>query len=399
MRLLALICGLIVCQLAVAVGGAGGATATCEGEQATIVGTPRADVLRGTPRRDVIVGLAGNDTILGLGGNDLICGDAGNDSVDAGGGNDLVIGGSGNDRIVGGAGHDDANGRSGNDRIFGGAGNDSAGGESGNDQIVGGEGNDFSLGGSGNDRIVGGAGHDIADGMSGNDELIGGDGNDGGYAGPGDDDISGGNGNDVLQGDDGDDALAGGEGDDFCVGEQKTGCEPAAVGGDLTAGTYLFDGFDPNVTLTVGDGWWSFAGLSFPDFVGVAQGPSDSPRFVGIFHVPDQAYDPVTGELVPLEEDFLTWLTSQECIDVAAGPTPATVAGVSGLQVDFSVGTDPACSLRAPSWEPVAGERERMFVIEVNGVDLIIEIATWNPAEFDAFLPEAEAVLDTVQFG
>jgi hypothetical protein len=397
-----LICGLILGQLAVAAGVGGAAPSggsTCQNEPATIVGTARADVLRGTPRNDVILGLAGNDTIVGLGGPDLICSGAGNDSVDAGGGNDLVIGGSGNDRIFSGPGDDSANGGSGSDRIVGGAGKDGAGGGSGDDLMVGGEGNDFSLGMSGNDRIVGGDGHDLSSGDSGNDELIGGDGNDGEYGGPGDDDISGGNGNDVLEGDPGDDALAGGQGDDFCVGERKTSCEPAAAGGDLAAGTYVFDGFDPNVTLTVGDGWWSFEGLSFPDFVRVAQGPSYATRFVGMFHAPDQVYDPVTGEIVPLEDDFLTWLTSQECIDVAAGPTPVTVAGVSGMQVDFSVVTDPACSLRAPSWEPVQGERERMFVVEVNGVDLIIEIATWNPAEFDAFLPEAEAVLATVQFG
>jgi hypothetical protein len=35
----------------------------------------------------------------------------------------------------------------------------------------------------------------------------------------------------------------------------------------------------------------------------------------------------------------------------------------------------------------------------MNGVELLIDIAAVGPTEFDAFLPEAEAVLDTVQFG
>jgi hypothetical protein len=45
------------------------------------------------------------------------------------------------------------------------------------------------------------------------------------------------------------------------------------------------------------------------------------------------------------------------------------------------------------------GERDRMYVVDADGVDLIIDIATVDAAQFDAFLTEAEAVLDTVEFG
>jgi Ca2+-binding RTX toxin-like protein len=65
----------------------------CHGLAATIVGTPRHDLLRGTPGRDVIVGLAGNDRISGRGGDDVICG---------GGGSDRIKGGAGDDRLYGG---------------------------------------------------------------------------------------------------------------------------------------------------------------------------------------------------------------------------------------------------------------------------------------------------------
>jgi hypothetical protein len=199
--------------------------------------------------------------------------------------------------------------------------------------------------------------------------------------------------------------VAGGDGADFCVGEQKTSCEPLEAGGDLTAGTYTFGGFDPSVTLTVGDGWWSHAGLSYPDFVLIAQGAAvngSAARFLSFNHVPDQVMDFETGQLVPLEGDFLDWLTSQDCIDLTAGPTPATVAGASGTSVDFSVGTEPVCFERFFWWPGFwfsPGERDRMYVVDADGVDLIIDIATVDAAQFDAFLTEAEAVLDTVEFG
>ena len=60
----------------------------CDDLDATIVGTPRDDVLRGTPDADVMVGRGGNDTIRGLAGDDVICG---------GEGNDVLLGGDGND--------------------------------------------------------------------------------------------------------------------------------------------------------------------------------------------------------------------------------------------------------------------------------------------------------------
>jgi uncharacterized delta-60 repeat protein len=90
-----------------------GATASCAGRRATIVGTRGRDRLRGTRGRDVIAGLGGADVIHGLGGNDLICGSGGNDRITGGAGRDVLFGGAGRDRLFGGAGRD---------RLVGGAG-------------------------------------------------------------------------------------------------------------------------------------------------------------------------------------------------------------------------------------------------------------------------------------
>ena len=69
----------------------------CFGRFATIVGSPKADVLKGTKFADVIAGVGGGDRIRGRGGRDRICG---------GKGRDRLVGGAGRDRLSGGPGRD-----------------------------------------------------------------------------------------------------------------------------------------------------------------------------------------------------------------------------------------------------------------------------------------------------
>ncbi|MGI9608478.1 MAG: calcium-binding protein [Acidimicrobiales bacterium] len=117
-------------------------THLCDGEVATIVGTPGDDVIRGTNGRDVIVGLAGSDRIIGGRGHDLICGGSGPDKLAGGAGRDRVIGGGGSDRISGGSAADTVIGGGGNDRLFGSGGDDTIIGGPGKDRIFGEIGND-----------------------------------------------------------------------------------------------------------------------------------------------------------------------------------------------------------------------------------------------------------------
>lgn len=112
-------------------------TATCNGLEATLVGTSVPGVLIGTVRDDVIVGLGADDVIYGLRGNDVICG---------GDGNDVLLGGDGDDQL------------------FGGAGRDTLLGENGTDHLFGEEGPDYLNGGAGDDVLNGGAGVDVCDG-------------------------------------------------------------------------------------------------------------------------------------------------------------------------------------------------------------------------------------------
>ncbi len=125
---------------------------TCQGREATIVGTNRSETLRGTPGDDVIVARGGNDIIRALRGNDIVCAGAGRDIVFAGPGRDPVNGGAGRDELLGGRGAD---------VLSGGGGNDTVSGRRGDDTLLGGLGADRLRGGQGRDRCSGGPQRDV----------------------------------------------------------------------------------------------------------------------------------------------------------------------------------------------------------------------------------------------
>jgi hypothetical protein len=115
---------------------------TCNGLEATIVGSDDDNIIEGTPEDDVIVGLDGNDVIYGGSGNDTICGGPGDDIIDGNGGNDVLLGDDGNNVLNGGP---------------------------GNDRLIGNGGNNILIGGVGRDRLIGGDNADICNGNSGTD--------------------------------------------------------------------------------------------------------------------------------------------------------------------------------------------------------------------------------------
>jgi hypothetical protein len=114
----------IVAMLAVpaASGPALAAPPTCQGVQATIIGTGDGELIRGTRGRDVVVARGGNDRIVVGDGNDLVCAGSGDDTVTGGDGRDRLFGDDGFDVLKGGADADVLNGGLGADGCYPGAG-------------------------------------------------------------------------------------------------------------------------------------------------------------------------------------------------------------------------------------------------------------------------------------
>jgi hypothetical protein len=96
-------------------------------------------------------------------------------------------------------------------------------------------------------------------------------------------------------------------------------------------------------------------------------------------------------------------------VSAATEPAPVTVGGNAGLQIEFSIRSDPGCS--GAYWEIdegriyrfVAGERDRLMALTVNAQgglhELLVNVSTVDTAEFDAFSRKANKVLATIEFG
>ncbi len=289
---------------------------TCEGLQATLVGTTGADTITGTSGDDVIVALGGNDEIDAGAGNDRVCAGDGNDVVRPGIGNDRVFGesgvdtlsysdsltavtvdlanrratGSGNDEaftfenVTGSPHHDFLGGNGAANRIEGGHGNDVIVGGGGADKLFGEDGEDYLRGGKGADVLLGGYNSDLLEGGPGNDTIDGGDGGDsegdyvtytnsgspvtvnlgkGRATGLGTDAIAGVENaqgsefDDVLIGDKGDNVLVGGRGADTLKGGAGADTLDGWKGADALfggAGNDLLLGHNGPDTLTGGSG-------------------------------------------------------------------------------------------------------------------------------------------------
>lgn len=196
-----------------AYGGAAGAAApTCDGQTATIVGTPDADRLYGTTGPDV-VWLGGatddQDVFVDPGGDDLICqGGAGGAVIQAGPGDDVVHLSSEPSALFS---EIDVYGDGGNDTVDAGAGPAEGAqvyylmGGPGDDDLIAASVDTVRsvdshlIGGPGDDRLTGGAGVDVLDGGSGDDEVSAGDGDDRIIGTPGSDQVDAGAGKDELE--------------------------------------------------------------------------------------------------------------------------------------------------------------------------------------------------------
>ena len=181
----------------------------CNGQKATIVGTPGPDRLRGTAGDDVIVAGAGRDVVAGNAGVDVVCGGLGPDLVTDGGGADFVDLGTGADTAQPAEG--------GRDVFRGGPGQDGL-----DYQLVGlrGPGVNVDLGAgtalgavgtdslAGFDDVAGSYGRDVLRGTPGADTLSGNSGHDA---------ISGRGGDDRIEADLSPDTVNAGDGDDIIV--------------------------------------------------------------------------------------------------------------------------------------------------------------------------------------
>jgi len=229
-------------------------------------------------------------------------------------------------------------------------------------------------------------------------------------------------------------AACGGDGEKD--GEKKstpTTRERAAASlparGSLEPGSYITRTFRPGVTLTVGDGW-TVAFPEEPDTFDIVRGfdPTNpnpeswqSLSFSRVSEIFDGFFfrDPIDkrGHTRPAPDDLAGWLRENPYLETSE-PLPVTVGGVDGVQLDATVkplppdqaqGTCAQASRRCivlfnlenpdEYLTQLEGTTNRYIVLKVRGASVVASISSSVGAPLADFLPLAEDVLATLDFG
>ena len=178
-------------------------------------------------------------------------------------------------------------------------------------------------------------------------------------------------------------------------------------GETLAAGQYTSEAFKPTLSFEVGNGWTA----ALPETRdALVIGQSDEPLTIGFLNL-GRVFDPSdTDRTVTAPEDMAAWLQEHPLLDTEE-PGRVSVGGVSGLQFDAiaSEPTDdaPYCPEPCVPLFGISGvdsfwlgesEKYRFIVLEdVKGQTVTILFG--SPAvDFEEFLPEAQKVLDTVEW-
>jgi hypothetical protein len=191
---------------------------------------------------------------------------------------------------------------------------------------------------------------------------------------------------------------------------------PTPVGTIMPDGQYVTIRFKPAFHLELGADW-EFPPSETPDEVFIQTGPRGGQLF---FTNPSHLYDasnPSEQKKLPAPEnsdEWLSWFQRHPNLDTSK-PVPVSVGGASGMQIDVTVtstpenypkdlcGQNPCVPLYPTSNGEVfarpsdAGWKDRYVIVDVGGETVIINVSA-RAYQFDAFLPKAQKVLDTVEW-
>jgi hypothetical protein len=182
----------------------------------------------------------------------------------------------------------------------------------------------------------------------------------------------------------------------------------------LRPGTYRSEEFKPSLSFRVGKGW-SSTSLEASDVLQIARGQTAGLGFGNV----QEVYKPTkTGgpNVVDAPKDMVGWLQQHPYLQTSK-PEPVTVGGVKGLQFEVVVGDRPQYYI--PTCKYIVGTPNcvDLFRVSTGGPILLVEgdkvgvivlkdvegetvtIGFVSPAsEFGEFAPEAQKVLDSVEW-
>jgi hypothetical protein len=185
-------------------------------------------------------------------------------------------------------------------------------------------------------------------------------------------------------------------------------------GQTLRPGEYRPEEFEPSLSFHVGKGWSASDQTASVDFAISAQGET---QWVGFTNV-QKVYEPtkkgtstIESKVVKAPQDLVGWFQDHPYLKTSK-PESVTVGGVKGEQIDMVVevpgGYYGTCGSECMDiyWlgggEPMAwedGDKVRIIVLDVKGETVTVDSSVSEASEFDAFMPEAQKVVDSVKWG
>ena len=202
-----------------------------------------------------------------------------------------------------------------------------------------------------------------------------------------------------------------------CGGGQEQASKPRPLPENpkaLRPGTYRSEEFKPSLSFHVGKGW-SSSSLEASDDLEITRGQTAG---LGFFNVQEVYKPTTTGSAIVVDapKDMVGWLQQHPYLQTSK-PEPLTVGGVKGLQLEVVLGDLPqtyngTCSslvgnpncvdlFRLSTGSTillVEGDKASAIVLEdIEGETVTIGFVS-RASEFGEFAPEAQKVLDSVEW-
>jgi hypothetical protein len=193
--------------------------------------------------------------------------------------------------------------------------------------------------------------------------------------------------------------------------QQLTGRPLPGSSQELRPGEYRTEVFKPALSFTVGKGWALECPEGSDNVCLLPPGEQTLFKFVNV----DEVYKPselidMSGETTPPPADLVGWFEQHPYLQTDK-PQPVTEGGIKGQQIDVVVGDLPkdyagACGfdcvqlsvLSIGDWAIEEGNKDRLTVLDdVKGQTVIIDFGS-PAAKFDEYWPEAEKVVQSVQW-
>jgi hypothetical protein len=182
---------------------------------------------------------------------------------------------------------------------------------------------------------------------------------------------------------------------------------------DLRPGEYHTEAFKPALSFTVGKGWALECPEGDDNVCLLPPGELTRFKYLNVTEVykPSKLID-MSSETTPLPQDLVGWFEQHPYLQTDK-PQPVTVGGINGQQIDVVVGDLPKdypeglcggfdcvqlSQFNFGDWAVEEGSKYRLTILEdVKGQTVIIDFSSLA-AKFDESWPEAEKVLETVEW-